>query len=192
MEPTDSELLTRYRCGQVDALEQLVERFRRPLYGYILNMTEGRDDADEIFQEVWFRVIRKLDGYRQKNFFGWVVRITHNLIIDRHRRRRPEVSLDRETETAEPMVDRISATGMDPQQQTEAADLGRRIADAVSGLPDEQKEVFLLRVQTALPFKEIAGIQKASINTVLARMQYALEKLRGALKDDYAELREAG
>ena len=63
MEASDHELLSQYRRGRVDALEVLIERYRRPLYGFILNMTEGRGDADEIFQEVWFRVIRKIGLY---------------------------------------------------------------------------------------------------------------------------------
>ena len=60
MERRDSELLAQYRRGEVSALEQLVEKYRRPLFGFILNMTEGQADADEIFQEVWFRAIRAI------------------------------------------------------------------------------------------------------------------------------------
>lgn len=188
MAETDIELLIRYRHGQVGALERLVEKYKRPLYGFIINMTEGHDDADEIFQEVWFRVIKKCGMYRHKNFFGWVVRIARNIVIDRARRRKPDFSLDEEREDNRSPAEVIPGNDPGPMSCLEAGELGRRIAKAVAGLPADQKEVFLLRVQTDLPFKEIALIQGVSINTVLARMQYALAKLRPMLKEDYEEV----
>ena len=69
MEETDLELLTRYRQGDVGALEELVDKYRRPLFSFIINMLNRPGDADEIFQEVWFRAIKKLETYKQKNFF---------------------------------------------------------------------------------------------------------------------------
>ena len=106
MEKTDKELVIKYQNGQVAALSQLVEKYQRPLFGFILNMTEGKDDANEIFQEVWFKVIKKISLYKPKNFFGWLVRIAHNTIIDRARRKKPDASLDEEKEEAgEPLSD---------------------------------------------------------------------------------------
>ena len=99
----DGQLIALYRKGEVAALEQLVDKYRRPLFGYIVNMTGRAGEADEIFQEVWFRVIRKIDTYRQKNFLGWMIRIAHNLVIDRARRARPGVSLDAEREEGYPL-----------------------------------------------------------------------------------------
>ena len=80
--------LADYRRGDTEALGRLVEQYRRPLYGFILNMTEGREDADEVFQEVWFRALRSLDRYRDRRFLSWLFRLAHNLIIDRARRRK--------------------------------------------------------------------------------------------------------
>lgn len=188
MEKTDGELLARYRSGQVDALERLVYNYRRPLFGFIINMTEGRDDADEIFQEVWLRAIRNLGTYRHKNFLGWLVRIAHNLIIDRARSRKPDLSLNEEGEEGQSLAEVIPGNDPGPRSHVEANDFTENIAKAVASLPDDQKEVFVMRVQAGLSFKEIARIQKVSINTALARMQYALAKLRAMLKEDY-ELR---
>ncbi len=187
-EPTDWSLLARYKRGDVDALEMLVERYRRPLYGFILNMTEGREDADEVFQEVWFRTIRKLGLYRQKNFCGWLMRIAHNLVIDRARRRKPDRSLDEEHAGGGSLAGVLPSRDRGPTDNVQATDLGQAIARAVATLPDEQKAVFVMRVKAELPFKEIAKIQGVSINTALARMQYALSKLRPLLKAEYDDL----
>ncbi len=189
MDASDQELLQRYREGDPSALGILVERYRRPLFGYILNMTGGKVDADEVFQEVWMRVIHKIDAYRHGNFHGWLVRIAHNLMIDRARRRRPEVSLDADAgEDGSSLIDVLPAGGPGPEAGLANRDLRTALGAAVGRLPDEQREVFLMRVKLELPFREIARIQGTSINTALARMQYALSKLRGLLHERYAEL----
>lgn len=188
MTETDRELLARYKQGDPAALGLLVDKYRRQLFGYILSMTGGQDEADEIFQEVWYRVIRKISLYRAKNFRGWIMRIAHNIIIDRARRRRPTVSLDAEREDGQSMGEMLPADGPAPSDGLGRTDLERHIARAVDTLPPEQKEVFLLRVRAELPFREIAATQRVSINTALARMQYALAKLRPLLKQDYEEL----
>jgi RNA polymerase sigma-70 factor (ECF subfamily) len=188
MDGCDHELLERYGRGDVAALGNLVEKYRRPLFAFILNMTGGQGDAEEVFQEVWFRVIRKVGSCRQENFFGWVVRIAHNLIVDRSRRRRPEMSLDQEDEDGTALGATVEGAGPHPAREAEARDLGRRIAEAVDRLPIEQKEVLVLRTKADLSFKEIARIQKVSINTALARMQYALAKLRPILREEYRAL----
>jgi RNA polymerase sigma-70 factor (ECF subfamily) len=185
---TDSELVRRFQRGDAGALEELVTRHRVLLYGYIVNQTRGGDDADEIFQEVWFRVIRKAARYRDRNFRGWLLRIAHNLVIDRARRRKPDTSLDAETAEGHSMMDILPNKDFDPAATAVDQDLGGRIRDAVAVLPEEQRETFVLRMQADLPFKEIATIQGVSINTALARMQYALAKLRAVLREDYEVL----
>lgn len=188
MDVDDRDLLKRYRAGEVAALEALVEKYRRPLFGFIVNMTGGQDDADDIFQETWYRAIRKLAGYRQGNLLGWLVRIARNLVIDRYRRRKPDVSLDAEDGAGRALGERIEDPGPGPAAQILTRDVAARVAAAVETLPAEQKEVFVLRVRANLSFKEIAKVQRVSINTALARMQYALAKLRPVLKEDYDEL----
>jgi RNA polymerase sigma-70 factor (ECF subfamily) len=154
-------------------------------------MTEGRDDADDIFQEVWLKAIRKLDSYRHGNFGGWLVRIARNVVIDRARKRKPDLSLDMENEYGTPHRENLAGKEALPSAKIEAGELGASIAAAVAALPDAQKEVFLMRVRMDLPFKEIARIQHTSINTALARMQYALAKLRPLLSEEYAALGKA-
>ena len=190
MEATDKELVNQYRRGHVEALDALIERYRRMLFGFILSRTSGAEDADDVFQETWLRVIRKIDSYRERNFGGWLVRIARNIIIDRVRRRKPDTSLDAAPCEGRTLADVIPGSDPGPRRRIEANDLGKAIAAAVAGLPDEQKEVFLMRVEADLSFKEIARAQRVSINTALARMQYALAKLRPLLKDEYEGVAE--
>ena len=193
MEQTDIECIQAYLGGDADALAPLVEKYKRPLYSFILKMTEGREDSDEIFQETWFRALKNIHRFRHENFLNWLFRIAHNLVIDRARRNRRNVSLQSafsDGDEGRTLEDHLPAPGLSPAEEAGGSGLGERIDEAVAMLSPEQKEVFLLRMYGNTSFKEIAKIQKCSINTCLARMQYALGKLRSILNDEYEEIRE--
>lgn len=176
--------IRRYRSGDTGALELLVQRYKKPLYGFIYKMTNTRIEADEIFQEVWLRAIRNLPTYRDRRFLSWLFRIAHNLIVDRYRKLSREVALGVSEEEGDTgWTDRVPDPRPGPAGAVSARDLGVHIEQAVSRLPKEQREVFLLRTSRDLSFKEIARIQRVSINTALARMQYALDKLRKDLRE---------
>lgn len=182
--------LAAYMKGDVAALSSLVEHYRRPLYAYIYNMLQGRGDAEEIFQEVWLRVIRNIGRYREKNFAGWLFRIAHNLFIDEIRKSaRMAVPMhDNPDSPGESVIDRLASDGLSPDQEVHAHDLGARIRAAVAALPEDQREVFMMRTEADIPFKQIAEIQGITLNTALARMHYALQKLRPLLQEDYDQL----
>ncbi len=193
MDQDDAKLLSAYRKGDAEALGALVEKYKGPLYGFIYKFSEGREDADEVFQEVWVRAIKNMSRYRQKSLLSWLFRIAHNLMIDRIRRRRPESSFDVPmSPDGLALSDHLASGRLGPDKETGGRDLGRRIEAAAEKLPSDQREGFWLRMQAGLSFKEIAKIQKCSINTALARMQYALSKLRNELSSEYAELQEVG
>jgi RNA polymerase sigma-70 factor (ECF subfamily) len=185
---TDMELISRYRRGDDKAMEFLVEKYRRQLFGFILNMTRGAGEADDIFQEVWFKALKKIGTYTENNFPGWLIRIAHNIVIDRIRAQKPNLSMDMENEDGQSLGQTIAAPVQSPSRRLEAQEIRKKITQAVESLPPEQKEVFLMRVETDLPFKEISAIQGISINTALARMQYALAKLKAMLQEDYAAM----
>lgn len=182
----DQELLAKYRAGDVRAFEELVQKYKNPLYSYILRTVYTRDEADDVFQEVWLRAIRNIDRCDGRKFLSWLFRIAHNLIIDRYRKSRPVVSLDEKKDGAPALVDNLPDKGEAPFRRMIDGETGATIDRALALLPVEQKEVFLMRVQADIPFKEIARIQRVSINTALARMQYALAKLRIAIAEDMA------
>ena len=195
MDKTDIDCINAYLDGDADALAPMVEKYKRPLYAFILKMTEGREDADEIFQETWFRALKNIHKFKHKNFLNWLFRIAHNLMIDRARRNKKNVSMQSSIGGGEDgenaLEDRLAAPGISPAEQAGGSGLGETIDAAVETLSFDQKEVFLLRMYGNISFKEIAKIQKCSINTCLARMQYALAKLRSILKEEYDELQEA-
>ncbi len=194
MDQTDIECINAYLGGDANALEPMVEKYKRPLYSFILKMTEGREDTDEIFQETWFRALKNIHKFQHKNFLNWLFRISHNLVIDRARRNKRVVSMQTVTggdEDGRTLEDHLPAPGISPAEEAGGTGLGVAIDQAVETLSPEQKEVFLMRMYANTSFKEIAKIQKCSINTCLARMQYALAKLRSILKEEYDELQEA-
>lgn len=194
MDKTDTDCIKAYLAGDSNALEPLVEKYKRPLYSFILKMTEGREDAEEIFQETWFRALKNIHKFKYKNFLNWLFRIAHNLVIDRARRNKKNVSMQTRIGGADSdstLEDHLAAPGISPAEEAGGTGLGRQIDQAVETLSPEQKEVFMLRMYGNVSFKEIAKIQKCSINTCLARMQYALTKLRSILHEEYKELQEA-
>ena len=194
MDPTDTYCINTYLAGDANALEPLVEKYKRPLYSFILKMTEGREDTDEIFQETWFRALKNVHKFKHKNFLNWLFRIAHNLVIDRARRNKRNVSMQSVSggeDGGQTLEDRLAAPGITPAEEVGGTHLGTPIDAAVSQLSPEQKEVFLMRMYGNTSFKELAKIQNCSINTCLARMQYALTKLRSMLKEEYDELQEA-
>ncbi|RKX36738.1 MAG: hypothetical protein DRP64_18185 [Verrucomicrobia bacterium] len=194
MDKTDTDCIKAYLGGDANALEPMVEKYKRPLYSFILKMTEGREDTDEIFQETWFRALKNIHKFQHKNFLNWLFRIAHNLVIDRARRNKRNVSMQTLTggeDGDQTLEDHLPAPGITPAEEVGGIGLGERIEKAVETLSPEQKEVFLMRMYAGTSFKEIAKIQKCSINTCLARMQYALTKLRSMLREEYDELQEA-
>jgi RNA polymerase sigma-70 factor, ECF subfamily len=189
MQPIEREWLEEYRRGDLNALGKLVEQYRRPLFSFILKMTEGRGDPEEVFQETWIRAIRNMDRFDDQNLLGWLFRIAHNLVIDRARKLRPEVQPSLRTgQTSTTWFDQVAAGGIGPATVTAGHDLGKRIEAALECLPPEQREVFVLRMDGDMAFKDIAKVQGVSINTALARMHYAVRKLRDLLKDAYDKL----
>lgn len=189
MEHPEKEWLAAYRKGDLEALASLVEHFRRPLFSYIHRMVDNHADAEEVFQEVWLRVVRNFSGYKDRSFISWLFRIAHNLVVDRVRKdgRKDELTpIDGE----DVYEARVSDQEALPSEQAADADLGLRIREAAARLPVEQREIFILRTYSQLSFKEIAGMKGISINTALARMQYALSKLRTMLEDDYKQLQD--
>jgi RNA polymerase sigma-70 factor (ECF subfamily) len=184
-ERTDEELLAAYQQGDPAAFEALLRRHRAPLFTFLLRMLGNREKAEDLAQETFLRIVKGAQAWEQRaRFQTWIFTIARNLCFDEARRdrfRRAE-SLDAEGPSGEPpLVDSVPGGEIDPGRGAESARLRPLLQRALLSLPVEQREVFVLREQAGLPFREIAGMVGANENTVKSRMRYALEGLRKAL-----------
>jgi RNA polymerase sigma-70 factor (ECF subfamily) len=177
--------------GDVASFEPLVARHQRGVFNFLLRSVGNRSRAEELLQEVFLRVVRSKTKYQASaKFTTWLYSIARNLSVDESRRarHRNHQSLDaprhgKDGDAAGPMVTQLPAQNVPTDAAAEAPTIRKRLADAVQTLPDEQREVFLLRQLSGLSFREIADTVGIPENTVKSRMRYALEKLRAELGD---------
>ncbi len=189
-ELADEELFRRYRGGERAAFEALLRRHRAPLFTYILRLlgTGDRARAEDIVQDAFVRVLRGAGEWEERaRFSTWLFTIGRNLCLDamrRDRHRRAE-SLDGSHGQADgesrPLRDLVPGDHAGPERLAVSAGLRPLLEAAVACLPDEQREVFVLRECSGVPFKDIAELTGVSENTVKSRMRYALEALRRSL-----------
>ncbi len=186
--------MTAYRAGEVRAFEKLLARHEKPVWNFLRRFSRDAEAAEDLLQEVFLRVVKDAQESTaawkgNAKFSTWLYTIARNLCIDRARRavHREAASLDRTgpagTESTETLHDRIASTDAPADAVVADRQAARRIDRAIAELPDDQREVFLMREVMELPFSEIASVVGASEPTVKSRMRYALEKLRGALAD---------
>lgn len=186
--PSDEELLQRFTDGDAAAFEALLHRYERPIYNFLFRSVGRRDRAEDMLQEVFLRVIQKAEQFQGNSKFStWLYTIARNLCIDTSRKmaHRRHASLDAPSGGPDgpPLVDRVAGRAPPGDREALAAQIRTHIAHAVEELPDDQKEVFLMRHTQHMPFKEIAAVVGTSENTVKSRMRYALERLQQALAE---------
>lgn len=184
-ERTDEELLADYQQGDLGAFEALLRRHRAPLFSFLLRMLGDREKAEDLAQETFLRIVKGAQAWEHRaRFQTWLFTIARNLCVDASRRERfrRADSLDQSGPDDEPaMVETVPGSGIDPSRGAESARLRPVLQKALLGLPAEQREVFILREQAGVPFKEIAELVGVNENTIKSRMRYALEGLRKAL-----------
>lgn len=184
-ENSDKELVEAFKAGDAEALGLLMERHRAALYGYLLRLTSRPDAADDLFQEVFLKLVRNPASYNEREKFrAWLFTVARNAAMDRFRKEssRGEVPLEGDGERAGP-ADFTASADPGPAEAFYNKDLGQRIDEALSSLSADQREVFYLRHYSELSFKEIADMLKVPIGTVLARMSRAASRLREKLGD---------
>lgn len=186
--------MLRYQRGDRGAFAELLRRHKTPLYNFVLRHLRSASAAEDITQETFLRVVQRAAEFKHEaRFTTWLYTIARNQCIDHGRkmklRRHP--SLDAPAtpgsgdDGSRPMLE-VLADGRPDGNVGRAAEwsaMRRSIVTAVEALPDEQREVFLLREVANLPFKEIAEVTGIAENTVKSRMRYALERLRVALSE---------
>lgn len=176
---TDQQLIHLYLDGDSEALSSLVERYKDKIYTSIYLLVKDKYLAEDIFQDAFIKVIDTINGGRytdEGKFLPWVMRIAHNLCVDHFRKvkRSPSIKTSDDHDIFE--VLNFSEAGADEKMiQGQSHDRVRKMLDM---LPEDQKEVIVMRHYADLSFKEIAKLTDCSINTALGRMRYGLINLR--------------
>ena len=176
--PTDEALMLAWAGGDLPAFQALYERHRRRLHGFLLRQLRDPALAEELFQDVWQRVIAARASWQPEAAFStWLFRIAHNRLNDHWRaaRHRPPAPTDAEARV-EAVVD-----GQTPETELDAFEQRRRVQHALDALPREQRDVLLLRLEQELSLEEIAQITGVGRETVKSRLRYAMDKLRAGL-----------
>jgi RNA polymerase sigma-70 factor (ECF subfamily) len=185
---SDEVLMVRYQRGDRDAFALLVRRYSKQVYNFVLRQLKAPALAEDVTQEVFMRLVQNAAEFKHEaRFSTWLYAIARNLCIDQLRRlqHRRHPSLDQPLGEAEgrTLGDAVAAEHYSASAERSAvsSEVQASILLAVEALPDDQREVFLLREVADLPFKDIAEITGASENTVKSRMRYALDRLKQAL-----------
>ena len=179
----DALLVKSYIDGNESALSILINKHQSKIYGFIYSKLSDRDVADDVFQDTFIKVIKTLKTklYNEEGkFLPWVMRIAHNLIID-HYRKNSKMPMLRETEEFS-IFSLISDKAMNVEQSLIAFQVETDIQKIIEKLPNDQKEVVMMRIYQDLSFKEISDLTGVSINTALGRMRYALQNLRKVIE----------
>ncbi len=189
----DNKLVYLYTQGNEEALSTLVIRHKRRIYSHIYLLVRDRDLTEDIFQDTFFKVITSLklgQYYEDGKFLPWVLRIAKNLVIDHFRRvkKMPTVPSIVNSEGEETDIFSILNLGGEDDSKIERAQLKKTMRSLLESLPDDQKEVLIMRIYYDMSFKEISEFTKVSINTALGRMRYALINLRKMMEDRKIEI----
>lgn len=189
-ERADEQLMENFCRGEAEAFEVLMRRHRTAVFNFILRFTGNRASAEDLLQDTWLKVVRKAPEYQPRaRFTTWLFTIARNRCLDVKRQelfRRTE-SLDAPAsptgDDQTSLAERLPSPAASPERNLDDARTRKAIEVALASLPEEQREVFLLREYNGIPFKEIAAITQTSENTVKSRMRYALESLRRRLTE---------
>lgn len=182
-ERSDKVLVSEYIKGSEEAFEVLLMRHKNNVFHYILSKVKDRDLADDIFQDVFIKVIKtlKAGNYNEEGkFLPWVLRIAHNLVVDYFRRANKVRMVSESTSFSEEfnIFSVLTQDDLNVEQSLSKEELEGQIVHMIQYLPEAQKEILYMRIFQDMSFKDIAEAKDISINTALGRMRYALINMR--------------
>jgi RNA polymerase sigma-70 factor (ECF subfamily) len=178
-ELSDAVLIRKYIQGEESALGILIERHQSKIYGFIYSKIKDKDLCDDVFQDTFIKVIKTLksNSYNEEGkFVPWVMRIAHNLVID-HFRKSKKMRFQRDTDEYS-VFSLLSDSSLNAENQIILDQIELDLSIIIEELPQDQREVLVMRMHQGLSFKEIADLTGVSINTALGRMRYAIINLR--------------
>jgi RNA polymerase sigma factor (sigma-70 family) len=185
----DADLIQAYLLGQEYALETLINRYKDKIYTSIYMLVKDKYLSEDIFQDAFLKMIRTIKEGRyaeQGKFLPWAIRVAHNQCMDHFRRAKHNIPV---TLPDGQDISTLFASGDIPGEAMEKRQVHASVRKLVEDLPDEQREVVVLRIYADLSFKEISELTGVSINTALGRMRYALINLRKLIADKQLVLR---
>jgi RNA polymerase sigma factor (sigma-70 family) len=187
---TDHELVQEFLNGSRFSLEALINRHRRKVFSYILFNIKDTHLAEDIFQDTFVKVIKSLkQGKYNDNgkFLSWVLRISHNLIIDHYRKEKQLQTVSNDN-CSKDIFNTKKFSDKNVEDVMVNRQITREIRQLIQNLPQDQREVIILRHYCDMSFKEIAELTNVSINTALGRMRYALINLRKLVEEKQLSL----
>ena len=185
-EMSDEALMLAYREGDTAAFEALYRRWRSRLYRFLLRQCGNAAHADELFQDIWLKIVGARKGYEvAAKFSTWLFRIAHNRLIDHYRAqgRAALVSYDDDPEDADRVAALPAAATAQPEAMIERKALAEELVRHIEALPAAQRETFLLSEEGEMTLEQIAAATGVNRETAKSRLRYALNKLRAALKE---------
>ena len=182
---SDYELIERFMNGSQPSIEALINRYKKKVYTYILLMVKNQQLAEDLFQETFIKVIQSLKKHKYKDngkFVSWIIRIAHNLVIDHFRKEKQINTCNNEDYEAD-LFNSSKFSAKNIEQLIVHDQIIKDVRKLIDELPDDQREVVMLRHYGQLSFKEIAEQTDVSINTALGRMRYALINMRKMIEE---------
>lgn len=179
MEKSDAVLIEEYKSGNQKAFTELFYRYKNTLYNFIYRFVINPDVADDLLENTFIKMIKSIDKYQEKNKFKqWLFSIANSVTVDYLRKRKKEYIID-------PIEDwmEIADNSLSPQASLEQEEMMNYIQETIKKLSPKQRQVFLMRQESDLTFREIAEILECPLSTVLSRMHNAVVTLRKHLKE---------
>jgi RNA polymerase sigma-70 factor (ECF subfamily) len=177
----DARLMVRYRDGDLAAFQMLYERHKAPLYRYLQRSMPGAEAVNDVFQEIWSKIIASRGTYEPKAQFNtFLYRIAHNCAMDHFRR--SARNREAQTQDIEDLAEEIQSTQALPDEALSHAQLQSRFRRALDDLPLEQREAFVLYEESGMSLDDIGRITGVAMETAKSRLRYAVGKLRNALR----------
>ena len=183
---SDQILLNRYISGESGAISQLIDRHSNRIRDYIRMMVKDRDRADDILQDTLIKAVRTIDEGRYVDSgksLSWILRIAHNQVIDYFRQQKSSRTIN-EAEAGYDVIGSLRIAERNVEDRIISEQIEQDVRRLIEHLPEEQREVVMMRYYAGLSFQEIADQTDVSINTALGRMRYALINLRKMIKEN--------
>jgi RNA polymerase sigma factor (sigma-70 family) len=182
---SDYELIQQFIKGEQSCFEEIIHRHKNKVYAYISLYIRDQALVEDIFQDTFLKVIQSVKAgkyYDNGKFLSWVMRIAHNLIID-HFRRLKQLNVTSNDNYESDLFNSSKLSDANVEETLVNVQIREDVRKLISQLPEDQREVVILRHYAGLSFKEIAAITDVSINTALGRMRYALINMRKIMQE---------